>query len=61
MGKTVFERMGGTYYREGDYLLPDLKTLEAPKIGKYGLPPAYQYLHTYKRAILSPVCRRLAS
>ena len=26
-----------TYRREGDYLLPNLKAPEAPKIGKYGM------------------------
>lgn len=49
MEKTVFERMGGTYHREGDFLLPDL---EAPGIGKYGLL-RHQYLRTHKRAILT--------
>ncbi|MBQ3865439.1 MAG: TnpV protein [Clostridia bacterium] len=44
--------MGGTYHREGDYLLPDLKAPEAPRIGKYGLL-RHQYLHTNKRAILT--------
>lgn len=44
--------MGGTYHREGDYLLPDLEAPEAPRIGKYGLL-RHQYLRTHKRAILT--------
>ena len=52
MKKTAFERMGGTYHREGDYLLPDLEAPEAPRIGKYGLL-RHQYLRTHKRAILT--------
>jgi hypothetical protein len=52
MEKTGFERMGGTYHREGDYLLPDLEAPEAPRIGKYGLL-RHQYLHTHKRASLT--------
>ncbi len=52
MEKTVFERMGGTYHREGDYLLPNLEAPEAPRIGKYGLL-LHRYLRTHKRAILA--------
>ncbi len=52
MEKTVFERMGGTYHREGDFLLPDLEAPEAPRIGKYGLL-RHQYLRTNKRAIFA--------
>ena len=52
MEQTVFERMGGTYHREGDYLLPDLEAPEAPRIGKYGLL-RHQYLRAHKRAILT--------
>lgn len=28
MGKTIFEQMGGTYTRIGDYLVPDLQLPE---------------------------------
>ena len=52
MEKTGFERIGGTYHREGDYLLPDFEAPEAPRIGKYGLL-RYQYLRAHKRAILT--------
>ena len=34
--KSDFEAMGGTYHREGDYLLPNLKVPEAPQIGVWG-------------------------
>ena len=36
--KTIFEEMGGTYRREGDYFIPNLLPPEAPEheIGKYG-------------------------
>lgn len=34
--KTDFEAMGGTYHREGDYLLPDLEVPEIPQLGIWG-------------------------
>ena len=40
MAKTIFEQMGGTYTRVGDYYLPDLKLPEAEKqanIGVWGM------------------------
>ncbi len=52
MENTGFERMGGTDHREGDYLLPDLKAPEAPRIGKYGLL-RHRYLRAHKRAIFT--------
>ena len=44
--KSVFEEMGGTYRREGDYLIPDLELpdTEHYQIGKYG-----HLRHTYLR------------
>ena len=38
MAKTIFEEMGGTYTRVGDYLLPDLKLPEEEQqpIGVWG-------------------------
>lgn len=39
MAKTIFEEMGGTYTRVGDYYLPDLKLSEEEKqtnIGVWG-------------------------
>ena len=40
MAKTIFEEMGGTYTRVGDYYLPDLKLPEEEKqanIGVWGM------------------------
>ena len=36
--KSIFEKMGGTYRREGDYLIPNLELpdTEHDQIGKYG-------------------------
>lgn len=34
--KSTFEKMGGTYRKEGDYLLPNLETPESPAIGIWG-------------------------
>lgn len=36
MEKSLFERMGGTFYQEGDYFLPDLATPEFSAIGIWG-------------------------
>ena len=37
--KSLFEEMGGTYCREGDYLIPNLELpdIEHYQIGKYGM------------------------
>ena len=37
--KSIFEEMGGTYRREGDYLIPNLELpdTEHYQIGKYGM------------------------
>ena len=34
--KSTFERMGGSYHQESDYLLPDLEAPENPQIGIWG-------------------------
>ena len=37
MEKTIFEELGGTYRKEGDYWVPNLKAPQPRKpIGKYG-------------------------
>ena len=33
---SLFERMGGTYHREGDYFLPDLLPPESISVGIWG-------------------------
>ena len=49
MQKSIFEQMGGTYTRVGDYLLPNLTIDEAEQqpIGKYGLMRK-RYLKEYR-------------
>lgn len=34
--KSLFEEMGGTYHREGNYLLPDLALPETAPVGIWG-------------------------
>ena len=51
--KSIFEKMGGTYRRDGDYLLPNLSPPpdgENYQIGKYGRLRK-QYLKEHCRAI----------
>lgn len=49
MQKSIFEQMGGTYTRVGDYLLPNLTIDESEQqpIGKYGLMRK-RYLKEYR-------------
>ena len=35
--QTTFEKLGGTYRKEGDYLLPNVNTPENPEVGFWGL------------------------
>ena len=48
--KSIYEKNGGTYHWEGDYLIPDLEAPEAPKIGKYGRM-RHKYLRSHHRGI----------
>ena len=50
MAKTIFEEMGGTYTRVGDYLLPDLKLPEEDQqpIGVWG-QRHWHYLKEHRR------------
>ena len=48
--KTIFEKMGGTYRQEGDYLLPNIEAPESPQIGVWG-QRRLQYLRTNKRVL----------
>ena len=34
--QTIYEKMGGTYRQEGDYLLPDIEEPKSPQIGFWG-------------------------
>lgn len=51
MAKTIFEEMGGTYVRQGDYFLPNLKLPEeeTKPIGVWGQRHG-RYLKEHKRA-----------
>ena len=46
--QTIFEKLGGTYRQEGDYLLPNVETPENPEVGFWG-QRRLQYLRTNKR------------
>lgn len=48
--QTIFEKMGGTYRQEGDYLLPNLEAPESPQIGFWG-QRRLQYLRTSKEVL----------
>lgn len=48
--QTIFEKLGGTYRQEGDYLLPNLEPPESPKIGFWG-QRRLQYLRTNKEVL----------
>ena len=48
--KSTYERMGGSYHQEGDYLLPDLEVPENPQIGIWG-ERRRKYLQTSQRAL----------
>ena len=53
MKKTIFEEMGGTYIRHGDYLIPALtlpKEEEQRVVGVWGQRHKH-YLGEYKRAV----------
>ena len=48
--QTIFEKMGGTYRHEGDYLLPNLEAPESPQIGIWG-QRRLQYIRTNKNVL----------
>lgn len=52
MKQTLFEQNGGTYTRQGDYLLPNIKLPEQPKyeIGVWG-QRRRQYLKEHHRVL----------
>lgn len=50
MEKSLFEQMGGTYHREGDYLLPDLTPPERIPVGIWG-QRRRKYLREYRNPI----------
>lgn len=50
MEKSLFEQMGGTYHREGDYLLPDLTPPESVPVGMWG-QRRRRYLKQHRQAL----------
>ena len=52
MEKSLFEKMGGTYHREGDYLLPDFELPEEKPIGVWGTRH-HNYLRKTNRVLFS--------
>ena len=48
--QSTFEKLGGTYRQEGDYLLPNIEAPESPQIGIWG-QRRLQYLRTSKRVL----------
>ena len=47
--QTIFEKMGGTYRQEGDYLLPNIEAPESPQIGIWG-ERRRRYLREHEKA-----------
>ena len=48
--QSTFEKLGGTYRQEGDYLLPNIEAPESPQIGIWG-QRRLQYLRTNKNVL----------
>ena len=48
--ETIFEKLGGTYRQEGDYLLPNIEVPESPQIGIWG-QRRLRYLRTNKKVL----------
>ena len=52
MKETLFERMGGTYRKEGDYLLPNVAAPEQPTFGPFG-QRHYAYIRKHDKILFS--------
>ena len=52
MKETVFERMGGTYRKEGDYLLPNVAASVQPTFGRFG-QRHYAYIRKHYKTLFS--------
>lgn len=52
MKETLFERMGGTYRKEGDYLLPNVAAPEQPTFGPFG-QRRYTYIRKQDKTLFS--------
>ena len=53
--KTIFEKMGGTYRQEGDYLLPNIEAPKSPQIGIWG-QRRHKYLLDHNHALYTALC-----
>lgn len=52
MKETVFERTGGTYRKDGDYLLPNVAAPEHPAFGPFG-QRHYAYIRKHDKTLFS--------
>ena len=52
MKETLFERMGGTYRKEGDYLLPNVAVPEQPTFGPFG-QRHYAHIRKHDKTLFS--------
>ena len=52
MKETLFECMGGTYRKEGDYLLPNVTAPEQPAFGPFG-QRHYAYIRKHDKILFS--------
>lgn len=52
MKETLFERTGGTYRKEGDYLLPNVAAPEQPTFGPFGRRH-YAYIRKHDKILFS--------
>lgn len=52
MKETLFERMGGTYRNDGDYLLPNVAAPEQPAFGAFG-QRHYAYIRKHDKMLFS--------
>ena len=48
--QSTFEKLGGTYRQEGEYLLPNIEAPESPHIGIWG-QRRLQYIRTNKNVL----------
>ena len=48
--KSTYETMGGNYQQNGDYLLPNFKAPECPKVGVWG-ERRRKYLREHQKAL----------
>ena len=52
--KSIFEQIGGTYYRQGDYFLPNIAVPESASIRVWG-QRHLRYLKKHRQAIYTAI------